>query len=122
VIRRHPDIKLLRRESDIGALASRQYEMLGACWRLLRPGGRLWYATCSVLPAENGAVIERFLAAEPGAGLPDVPEAAAHRPPLQACRCGWQILPGPKAAGDGFYYACLRKFQDQGARGNARAG
>ncbi len=109
VIRRHPDIKLLRRAVDLPALAETQAELLRNCWRLLRPGGRLLYCTCSVLPAENTAVIERFLAAEPLARLDALPAAWSHTPPLQAQRLGWQILPQEKAGGDGFYYACLRR-------------
>ena len=106
VIRRHPDIKLLRRPGDIVEFAARQGSLLRACWPLLRRGGRLLYATCSVLPAENAAVVAGLLAAQgdarelpPPAGLLD----AALRP----CVPGWQRLPG--AAGDGFYYACLTK-------------
>ncbi len=109
VIRRHPDIKLLRRAVDLPALAATQYDLLRNCWRLLRPGGRLLYCTCSVLPAENTAVVERFLATEPGARLDWLPAACSHTPPLQPQSSGWQILPQEKAGGDGFYYACLRR-------------
>ena len=62
VIRRHPDIKLLRRARDIPALAQRQADMLAAAWGLLRPGGTLLYTSCSVLRAEDEGVIEEFLA------------------------------------------------------------
>ena len=62
VIRRHPDIKFLRREGDISSLAVRQQEMLEKLWTLLKPGGRLLYATCSVLEDENTAVVKSFLA------------------------------------------------------------
>jgi 16S rRNA (cytosine967-C5)-methyltransferase len=109
VIRRHPDIKLLRRASDIAGFAARQSELLRACWLLLRRGGRLLYATCSVLPAENAAVVSAFLAATPGASVLPVPEPWRHLP-LHSCVPGWQVLPG--AAGDGFYYACLHKEGD----------
>lgn len=61
VIRRHPDIKLLRRESDIVPLASIQLGLLEAMWSILKPGGRLVYATCSVFPQENHRIIQRFL-------------------------------------------------------------
>ena len=108
VIRRHPDIKLLRRASDIARFASTQLELLRGCWPLLRAGGgRLLYATCSVLPAENSAVVSAFLAGQPGAREQPLPAAAALAPPLRCCRHGWQMLPG--AGGDGFYYACLTK-------------
>jgi 16S rRNA (cytosine967-C5)-methyltransferase len=106
VIRRHPDIKLLRRASDIDGFASRQLALLRGCWSLLRPGGRLLYATCSVLPAENAAVIRAFQAEAPGAVVAPIPEPLAVLP-LHECSPGWQWLPG--AAGDGFYYACLHK-------------
>jgi 16S rRNA (cytosine967-C5)-methyltransferase len=106
VIRRHPDIKLLRRASDIAGFAARQSGLLRGCWPLLRPGGRLLYATCSVLPAENAAVASAFLAATPGASVLPVPEPLRHLP-LHSCEPGWQLLPG--AIGDGFYYACLHK-------------
>jgi 16S rRNA (cytosine967-C5)-methyltransferase len=105
VIRRHPDIKLLRRAGDIPRFASRQLGLLRACWPLLRPGGRLLYVTCSVLPAENAGVIEAFLAGQPGASEKALPGAQGRCPPLRRCRYGWQLLPG--AGGDGFYYACL---------------
>ena len=61
VIRRHPDIKHLRRQTDVAASASRQRALLEALWPLLAPGGCLLYATCSVLPDENEANIERFV-------------------------------------------------------------
>ena len=67
VIRRHPDIKLLRRPGDLPPLARRQRAMLEALWPLLRPGGRLLYTSCSVLEAENAAVIRAFLADTPAA-------------------------------------------------------
>lgn len=108
VIRRHPDIKLLRRSSDIAALAAKQLEILRAAFRLLAPGGRLVYATCSVLPEENEGVMERFYA-----------EAAAAEPvPLQATLVpagarvtarGLQLLTGGALLNDGFYYACVEK-------------
>jgi 16S rRNA (cytosine967-C5)-methyltransferase len=109
VIRRHPDIKLLRRAADLPRLAATQLQLLQACWRLLRPGGRLLYCTCSVLPAENAAVVERFLAVEASASLAWPPQAANCSPPLRSTTTGWQILPLEKAGGDGFYYACLTR-------------
>jgi 16S rRNA (cytosine967-C5)-methyltransferase len=105
VIRRHPDIKLLRRASDIAGYAARQLGLLRACWPLLRPGGRLLYVTCSILPAENSQVIAAFLAGQEGVVERALPGAEARSPPLRRCPYGWQLLPG--AGGDGFYYACL---------------
>ncbi len=110
VIRRHPDIKLLRRAADIPALAQRQGSMLHKCWDWLRPGGRLLYSTCSLLPAENGGVISQFIAQKRGVALAPLPVAGLNHPALKACIQGWQLLPG--AGGDGFYYACLLKQGD----------
>lgn len=103
VIRRHPDIKLLRRAGDIADLAARQRELLAAAWGLLRPGGRLLYATCSLLGSENEDVVAPWLAATPGArALPlDFP-GGVERPVGRAIMLG--------AAGmDGFYYALLER-------------
>jgi 16S rRNA (cytosine967-C5)-methyltransferase len=69
VIRRHPDIKLLRRQGDIAAFASTQRKILATAFELLRPGGTLIYCTCSVLPEENEAVVSAFLAGEPRAAV-----------------------------------------------------
>lgn len=103
VIRRHPDIKYLRRPEDINKLAALQARLLDALWPLLRAGGKLVYATCSVLPQENEERIGRFLASRPDA-VEHVIEAAWGRP-LQHGRL---ILPGEEGM-DGFYYACLQK-------------
>ncbi|HRZ51607.1 MAG TPA: 16S rRNA (cytosine(967)-C(5))-methyltransferase RsmB [Candidatus Contendobacter sp.] len=103
VIRRHPDIKLLRRETDIAALADRQQAMLLALWPLLRPGGRLLYATCSVLRRENDQVVAAFLATQPEArAQPMIVDWG------RALALGRQILPG-EGGMDGFYYAVLVK-------------
>lgn len=102
VIRRHPDIRLLRRHADIPALADLQRRLLVALWPLLAPGGLLVYATCSVLAAENDATIDAFLAAQPGAAA--TPFTASWG---RATRHGRQVLPGQDGM-DGFYYACLR--------------
>jgi len=108
VIRRHPDIKLLRRPGDIGRLASRQSAMLTALWPLLAPGGRLVYATCSVLRAENAGVIDAFAASEPaavvGKPLPD----DNIRDLMQAEGAGFQLFPGRNGL-DGFFYCCIEK-------------
>ena len=103
VIRRHPDIKLLRRETDIAALANRQQALLTALWPLLRPGGCLLYATCSVLDQENAQVIAQFLATRSDAK--EQPITADWGRPLAQ---GRQILPG-EAGMDGLYYAVLVK-------------
>jgi 16S rRNA (cytosine967-C5)-methyltransferase len=103
VIRRHPDIKLLRRAEDIEPLAAQQRAILNAAWNLLAPGGCLLYATCSVLKEENERQIVDFLA-----GHPDATEWPIAAEWGAACAAGRQILPGDLAM-DGFYYARLRK-------------
>lgn len=103
VIRRHPDIKLLRRDQDIDALATRQAAMLDALWPLLTPGGMLLYATCSVLRAENVQQVSRFLLQHADAQESPIDAAWGH-----ACEHGRQILPGQHGM-DGFYYARLEK-------------
>jgi 16S rRNA (cytosine967-C5)-methyltransferase len=95
VIRRHPDIKVLRRPQDVDAAARLQLRLLRALWPLLAQGGVLLYATCSVLKRENDAQIAAFAATEPEVG------------PAGAVAC-LQLLP-EEAGGDGFYYAVLRK-------------
>jgi 16S rRNA (cytosine967-C5)-methyltransferase len=103
VIRRHPDIKQLRRDGDIPALAKAQAQMLDALWTLLAPGGRLLYATCSVLPDENEEQIAAFLAR-----APDAREVPLPHPVGIARDHGRQLL--PRADGpDGFYFALLSK-------------
>lgn len=103
VIRRHPDIKLLRRPSDIAALAKRQHQILDSLWPLLAPGGRLIYATCSVLAAENSQVIGPFVASVADGRLETIPGTWG-----RATEAGRQVLPGEDGM-DGFHYACLSK-------------
>ncbi len=109
VIRRHPDIKLLRRADDVAAFARMQLEILAAAFRMLAPGGRLVYSTCSVLPAENEAVVTRFLAQEPRAAAAPMPGGEALAPGGLERAVGTQLLTGGAAGTDGFYYACLEK-------------
>ncbi|HEY6515547.1 MAG TPA: 16S rRNA (cytosine(967)-C(5))-methyltransferase RsmB [Steroidobacteraceae bacterium] len=109
VIRRHPDIKLLRRAGDAAAFARTQLEILRAAFGMLAPGGRLVYATCSVLPAENEALVMRFLAGEPQARPAHMPRGEALAPGGIATGAGTQLLCGGAAGSDGFYYACLEK-------------
>ncbi|WP_333796854.1 16S rRNA (cytosine(967)-C(5))-methyltransferase RsmB [Rheinheimera sp.] len=100
VIRRHPDIRWLRKAADIAALATLQQQILIQIWPLLKPGGTLLYATCSVLPAENQLQISQFLAHHPDA------EAVALGAGINDSQM--QILPGEQQA-DGFFYAKLSK-------------
>jgi 16S rRNA (cytosine967-C5)-methyltransferase len=109
VIRRHPDIKLLRRADDVAAFARTQLEILKAAFGMLAPGGRLVYATCSVLPAENEAVAERLLDEEPQARAAPMPSGEGLAPGGIAAGAGTQLLCGGAAGSDGFYYACLEK-------------
>jgi 16S rRNA (cytosine967-C5)-methyltransferase len=109
VIRRHPDIKLLRRHEDIGSFARIQHEILHAAFGMLAAGGRLLYSTCSVLPAENEAVIQGFLQGARRARLLPLPAAVPLPPGAQSRVAGVQLLPGAQAGTDGFYYACLEK-------------
>ena len=103
VIRRHPDIKLLRRAEDLPQLTQTQAEMLTALWPLLKPGGMLLYATCSVLPQENSQQLQRFLATQADARLSPLKTDWGRE---QAA--GRQILPGEDGM-DGFFYACIYK-------------
>ena len=91
VVRRHPDIKALRRESDIRRLVHVQTAILDALWSVLKPGGRMLYATCSVFVEENSAQIDAFLVRQPGA--------------QRLVEEQWL----PQDKNDGFYYALLRK-------------
>lgn len=96
VIRRHPDIKVLRRPEDVARAVELQADLLRALWPLLREGGRIVYATCSVLRRENDAQIAAFQGSHPAGGPGTV----------VAGRC--QTLPG-ETNGDGFYYAWVQK-------------
>ena len=108
VIRRHPDIPLLRRADDIDAVAVQQRQLLSALWRTLAPGGRLLYVTCSVLPEENEAVVGDFLRRQPGAEERSLLPDYNIRDVMRRRACGYQILPGDRGL-DGFFYACLGK-------------
>ncbi|MDZ7686768.1 MAG: 16S rRNA (cytosine(967)-C(5))-methyltransferase RsmB [Gammaproteobacteria bacterium] len=103
VIRRHPDIKLLRRKSDIAKLATTQLALLRAVWGLLKGGGVLVYSTCSVLMAENDDVIGEFVG-----GRNDVQVNLIEADWGHATRYGRQLLPTSRAH-DGFYFARLMK-------------
>lgn len=98
VVRRHPDIKWLRRGEDIAALAQLQAEIFDAMWLQLKSGGTLVYATCSITPQENRDQVSAFLARTADATLVG----------SEATNPGRQILPGEENM-DGFYYAVLQK-------------
>jgi len=106
VIRRNPDIKHLRQSEDIKVLAELQLAILKNCWQMLKPGGRLVYATCSVFPQENERVIERFTKTQTDAcHHPIEADWGIERP------FGRQLFPQPQGH-DGFYYAILLKAQN----------
>jgi len=104
VIRRHPDIKILRKPADIDKLASIQTQILVSLWQTLKPGGILLYATCSVLPAENDQIIRAFITSQDDAQLMPIDAiwgiATDH---------GRQLFP-LENGNDGFYYSRLKKL------------
>ncbi|WPL16852.1 Ribosomal RNA small subunit methyltransferase B [Thiorhodovibrio winogradskyi] len=101
VIRRHPDIKWLRRDQDIAALADTQARLLDTLWPLLKPQGRLLYVTCSLLPEENTQQIAAFLTRHPDARETKIPADWGLE-----CPCGRQLPPSADG-GDGFFFAQL---------------
>lgn len=103
VIRRHPDIKLLRQPGDIDNLVTLQARILDALWPLLKPGGMLVYATCSVLPRENTLQLQHFLESRD-----DARERKIAAEWGIGTTIGRQILPNRDGM-DGFYYACIEK-------------
>jgi 16S rRNA (cytosine967-C5)-methyltransferase len=103
VIRRHPDVKSRRDPAAVAELARGQRRLLAALWPLLAPAGTLLYATCSVLPAENEAVVADFLASHP-----DAQPEALDCPWGRARGHGRQTLPGDEGM-DGFFYARLHR-------------
>ena len=105
VIRRHPDIKLLRRAADIKRLAELQLQILDSLWPCLAVGGQLLYTSCSILRAENDSVIEAFLQ-----NCPDAKYAAITADWGVECRFGRQLLPDHHGS-DGFYFSRLLKNQ-----------
>ena len=104
IVRRHPDVRWLRRPDDIAALARVQAALLDALWPLLRPGGRLLYATCSIFRAEGEQQIEAFLQRRPVGQARLDPRSPGHLLPLPDNAVG--SAPPPE---DGFFYALLHK-------------
>lgn len=107
IVRRHPDVRWLRRRGDIATLAAQQRRLLGVLWPLLAPGGKLLYVTCSVFSDEGEAVVRRFVQETPGCvRLPlEWDWSDDRREPIA------QLLPqsGPIREHDGFFYACLTR-------------
>jgi 16S rRNA (cytosine967-C5)-methyltransferase len=105
IVRRHPDVRWLRRESDIAQLAALQKKMLGTLWGLLRPGGRMLYCTCSLFLQEGDQQLQTFLTHNTDATLLPSP---GHLLPLSAGNS--DHLPDNLSHDhDGFYYALLQK-------------
>ncbi len=112
IVRRHPDVRWLRRASDVAALAATQARLLDALWPTLKPGGRLLYCTCSVFKAEGQHQIDAFLQRRPGAIVALAPPSPGHMLPLpdnssEAARPEAATAAG--SAPDGFFYALLQK-------------
>ena len=108
VIRRHPDIRLRKSPAEIAKLPLLQARLLAAAWRMLAPGGRLVYATCTVTRSENHDVVAAFLAGTPEARIVPAETWPGWPGFGETDGLGRQILPG-EAGADGFYYAALAK-------------
>jgi len=108
VVRRHPDIKWLRRHDDIAGFATRQLDILSALWRLIEQDGKLLYVTCSVFRQENEQVITAFLAQQPDALRLPVKLAENHFAGPPPDKYEGQLLPNDQH--DGFFYALLQKI------------
>ncbi|HEX3950769.1 MAG TPA: 16S rRNA (cytosine(967)-C(5))-methyltransferase RsmB [Steroidobacteraceae bacterium] len=108
IIRRHPDIRLRKSPSDIDKLPDLQVKLLHAVWKLLAPGGRLVYVTCTVTRSENREVIGAFLSGSADARIVPVDQWPGWPGLGEADEFGRQIIPG-EAGADGFYYAALTK-------------
>jgi 16S rRNA (cytosine967-C5)-methyltransferase len=111
-VRRHPDVRWLRRPADVPALAATQSRLLDALWPTLAPGGRLLYCTCSVFKAEGQHQIDAFLQRQRDARTAADPPSPGHMLPLpdnstEAPPGG--AVPPDGASPDGFFYALLQK-------------
>lgn len=105
IVRRHPDVRWLRRESDVAQLAGIQKRMLETLWGLLRPGGRLLYCTCSLFQAEGAGQVQTFLTHNTDAVLLPSP---GHLMPRSVAK--GEVVPDNESCDhDGFYYALLQK-------------
>jgi 16S rRNA (cytosine967-C5)-methyltransferase len=108
VVRRHPDVRWLRRASDIPALAGTQARLLDSLWPLLTPGGRMLYCTCSVFRAEGQDQIDAFLQRQGDATLATQPPSPGHLLPLPDNQAN-DPAHAFSAAADGFFYALIQK-------------
>lgn len=107
IVRRHPDVRWLRRPTDIANLAQIQADLLDALWLTLKPGGRLVYATCSIFKAEGQAQIDAFLQRQTGVNAREVAGVTGHLLPL--AHNGDDAAAAEPSQLDGFYYALLLK-------------
>ncbi|RYF61865.1 MAG: 16S rRNA (cytosine(967)-C(5))-methyltransferase RsmB, partial [Comamonadaceae bacterium] len=105
IVRRHPDVRWLRRASDIPQLAALQARLLATLWPLVKPGGRLLYCTCSVFRAEGDAQVRSFLQRNTDARLMPSP---GHLIPGRPDKAG-AVRDNPPGDHDGFFYALLHK-------------
>lgn len=112
VIRRHPDIKWLRKRSDIGKLAGTQQHLLEVAFSLLKPGGTLLYATCSILPQENSRVLHHFLKHQRLAREQSISSEGTTTEWGVTCDCGRQLFPTING-NDGFYYGLIQHENTQ---------
>ena len=108
IVRRHPDVRWLRRAGDIAALVRTQARLLDALWPLLAPGGRLLYCTCSLFKAEGQEQIDAFLQRTGDAFIAASPPSPGHLLPLPDNR----EAASPTAAADGFFLALIEKHRD----------
>ena len=108
IVRRHPDVRWLRRADDVGALARVQAELLAALWPLLKPGGRLLYATCSVFKAEGQGQIDAFLQRLPPGSARPQPHSPGHLLPSPDNQAA-DVTGRPATVHDGFFYALIQK-------------
>ena len=108
IVRRHPDVRWLRRPGDIAALATLQMRLLDALWPLLKPGGRLLYSSCSVFKAEGQDQIDAFLQRQPGARVAEHPHSPGHLLPVPDNEAS-KASTGFDAPPDGFFHTLLQK-------------
>ena len=108
IVRRHPDVRWLRRPADVDTLAATQARLLDGLWPLLKPGGRLLYCTCSVFKAEGQAQIDAFLQRQADAAIAEAPPSPGHLLPLPD-NDDRPLAPHSSRAADGFFLALIRK-------------
>ena len=109
VIRRHPDIKHLRRKDDIYTFQKKQLKIISAMWKILAPKGRLLYVTCSIFKEENDEVMNQFLEKHDNVALQDLLLNNNILEEMIKTRYGYQLFPGTINT-DGFYFSCLKKL------------